>query len=229
MLARDFEPDRIEAAKKTAAQFIAARPDDRMGLVAFAGESFTQSPLTTDRRTLRMLLEQLRVGIVEDGTAIGNGLATAINRLRESSAASKVIILLTDGINNAGQIAPQTAAEIARTFGIRVYTIGVGTRGTAPYPAYDPFGRMVVVDVPVEIDEDILTEIAAGTGGEYFRATDNDSLRQVYERIDALEKSKIETSETTDYQELYGAWALLALLLMVSEFVVRRFLLRELP
>ncbi len=229
MLARDFTPDRMDAAKHTAAQFIAARPNDRIGLVVFAGESFTQSPLTTDRNTLQMLLEGLRSGLVVDGTAIGNGLATAINRLRESSATSKVIILLTDGVNNAGQIAPLTAAEIAKTFGIRVYTIGVGTRGTAPYPAYDRFGRMVLVDMPVEIDEQMLTDIAAMTGGEYFRATDNNSLQEVYERIDALEKSKIETDEHTDYHELFAAWALAALALLVLEFVIRRFFIRILP
>ncbi len=230
MLARDFNPDRMEAAKQTAAQFVAARPNDRIGLVAFAGESFTQSPLTTDHRTLQMLLEGLRIGLVDDGTAIGNGLATAVNRLRESTAVSKVIVLLTDGVNNAGQIAPLTAAEIARTFGIRVYTIGVGTRGTAPSPAYyDMFGRLVFVDMPVEIDEQMLTEIATMTGGEYFRATDNDSLQMIYERIDALEKSKIETDIYVDYHELFAWWAIAALALLVLEFIIKKFLIRVLP
>ncbi len=229
MLARDFSPDRMEAAKHTASQFIAARPNDRIGLVVFAGESFTQSPLTTDRRTLRMLLEQIRSGLVDDGTAIGNGLATAINRLRESTAESKVIILLTDGVNNTGQIAPLTAAEIAQTFGIRVYTIGVGTRGTAPFPAYDRLGRMTYIDAPVEIDEQMLSEIASMTGGEYFRATDNDSLQEVYERIDALEKSKIETDEHIDYHELFAVWALAALALLALEFIIRKLFIRTLP
>jgi Ca-activated chloride channel family protein len=230
MLSRDFTPDRMEAAKQTASQFIAARPHDRIGLVAFAAESFTQSPMTTDGRTLQMLLEGLRIGLVDDGTAIGNGLATAINRLRESTAESKVIILLTDGMNNAGQIAPLTAAEIARTLGIRVYTIGVGTRGTAPSPShYDMFGRLVFIDAPVEIDEQILTDIASATGGEYFRATDNGSLEEVYKRIDALEKSRIEADANVEYHELFMAWALAALGLLVLEFVVRRLAIRELP
>ena len=229
MLARDFQPDRMEAAKQTAAQFIADRPNDRIGLVVFAGESFTQSPLTTDRATLQMLLGQIRSGLVDDGTAIGNGLATAINRLRESNAESRVIILLTDGVNNSGQIAPLTAAELAKSYGIRVYTIGVGTHGTAPYPAYDRFGRMVYIDAPVEIDEAMLAEVAGETGGEYFRATDNNSLAEVYRRIDALEKSRIETSEFTLYRELYLHWVLAALVLSVLEFVIRRLVLRRLP
>ena len=229
MLARDFTPDRMEAAKQTAAQFIQDRPNDRIGIAVFAGESYTQSPLTTDKRTLQLLITQIRSGLIDDGTAIGNGLATAVNRLRESDARSKVIILLTDGVNNSGQIAPLTAAEIAKTFGIRVYTIGVGTRGTAPMPYYDRFGRTVFMDAPVEIDEQMLTEIAAMTGGEYFRATDNNSLREVYERINALEKTKIETNEFTKYYELYEIYALIALVLLVLEFVIRRLVLRRIP
>ncbi len=229
MLARDFTPDRMEAAKETAAQFIVDRPNDRIGIAVFAGESYTQSPLTTDKRTLQMLVTQIRSGLVDDGTAIGNGLATAVNRLRESDAHSKVIILLTDGVNNAGQIAPLTAAEIAKTYGIRVYTIGVGTHGTAPMPYYDRFGRTVFMDAPVEIDEKILTDIAAMTGGEYFRATDNNSLREVYERINQLEKTKIETNEFTKYHELFAHYALLALALLVLEFIVRRLVLRRIP
>lgn len=229
MLARDFTPDRMEAAKETAAQFIIDRPNDRMGIAVFAGESFTQSPLTTDKRTLQSLVTQIRSGLIDDGTAIGNGLATAVNRLRESDAQSKVIILLTDGVNNAGQIAPMTAAEIAKTYGIRVYTIGVGTHGTAPMPLIDRFGRTVVMDVPVEIDEKILTDIAAMTGGEYFRATDNDSLREIYERINQLEKTKIETNEFTKYNELFARYALFALVLLVLEFVIRRLVLRRIP
>lgn len=229
MLARDFTPDRMEAAKETAAQFIVDRSNDRIGIAVFAGESYTQSPLTTDKRTLQMLVTQIRSGLIDDGTAIGNGLATAVNRLRESDARSKVIILLTDGVNNAGQVAPLTAAEIAKTYGIRVYTIGVGTHGTAPMPYYDRFGRTVFMDAPVEIDEQMLTEIAAMTGGEYFRATDNSSLREVYERINALEKTKIETNEFTKYHELYEIYALIALALLVLEFVIRRLVLRRIP
>lgn len=229
MLARDFTPDRMEAAKETAAQFIVDRPDDRIGIAVFAGESYTQSPLTTDKRTLQSLVTQIRSGFVDDGTAIGSGLATAVNRLRESDARSRVIILLTDGVNNTGQIAPMTAAEIAKTYGIRVYTIGVGTHGTAPIPYYDRFGNTVFMDAPVEIDEKMLTDIAAMTGGEYFRATDNNSLREVYGRINQLEKTKIETNEFTKYHELFARYALLALALLTLEFVVRRLVLRRIP
>lgn len=229
MLARDFNPDRMEAAKETAAKFIVDRPNDRIGLVVFAGESYTQSPLTTDKGTLLSLVTQIKSGVIDDGTAIGNGLATAINRLKESDAKSKVIILLTDGVNNAGQIAPMTAAEIAKTYGIRVYTIGVGTRGTAPMPYYDRFGRTVFMDAPVEIDEQMLADIAAMTGGEYFRATDNNSLKEVYERINALEKTKIETNEYIRYTELFGLYALLALGILVLEFIFRRLILRRIP
>lgn len=229
MLARDFKPDRMEAAKENAAKFIIDRPNDRIGIAVFAGESYTQSPLTTDKRTLQMLVTQIRSGVIDDGTAIGNGLATAVNRLRESDAKSKVIILLTDGVNNTGQIAPLTAAEIAKTYGIRVYTIGVGTQGTAPMPAYDRFGRMVFVDAPVEIDETMLTEIASMTGGEYFRATDNNSLREVYDRINALETSRIDTTEFTRYYELFAIYALAALGLLLLEFVTRRLVLRRIP
>lgn len=188
MLARDFEPDRITAAKDVAAKFVADRPNDRIGIVAFAGESFTQSPLTTDRSTLQTLLGQISTGMIEDGTAIGNGLATAVNRLRESDAKSKVVILLTDGVNNAGQVSPATAADIAASYGIRVYTIGVGTRGTAPYPVQDMWGMVRYVPMPVEIDEEILTDIASRTGGEYFRATDAGTLAEVYSRINEWRK-----------------------------------------
>ena len=229
MLARDFTPNRITAAKETAAKFIVDRRDDRIGLVVFAGESFTQSPLTTDKRALQMLLSKVRNNMIEDGTAIGNGLATAVNRIKDSNAASKVIILLTDGVNNAGQISPQMAADIAASYGIRVYTIGVGTRGMAPTPAYDIWGNEVIVQVQVEIDEDVLREISAKTGGEYFRATDNNSLTDVYEKINELEKSKIETNEYTKYNELYAGFALLALLSLVLEFVIRRLVLRSIP
>lgn len=229
MLARDFTPDRIAAAKDVAASFINDRPSDRIGLVIFAAESFTQSPLTTDKATLLNLLAQVRTGVVDDGTAIGNGLATAINRLRESDAVSKVIILLTDGENNAGQIAPVTAAEIARTLGIKVYTIGVGTRGMAPYPAYDPWGNIVMQMAEVRIDEQILTDIAAATGGRYFRATDRSSLQAIYDEINELETSTIETNEFTRYDELYARFALWALALLVIEFLLRTLYLRQIP
>ncbi len=229
MLAADFEPDRLTAAKDVAAQFIADRPNDRIGLVVFAGESYTQSPLTTDKAALQTLLAQVQFGVVEDGTAIGMGLATAVNRLRESNAKSKVVILLTDGINNAGQIAPLTAAEIAAEYGIRVYTIGVGRKGYAPYPYYDAWGNRRYRQQLVEIDEQILTDIAAKTGGEYFRATDKRSLKSVYDRINELEKSKIETDNYTNYTEHFATWLLWAIVLLVVEFLVRRLWLNKVP
>ena len=229
MLARDFKPDRITAAKEVAGSFIADRYGDRIGLVAFAGEAFTQSPLTTDQSTLQTLLARIRSGLIEDGTAIGNGLATAINRLRESEAKSKVIILLTDGENNRGEIAPLTAAEIARDQGIRVYTIGVGTRGTAPYPTVDFFGNPTVVQAKVQIDEKILGEIADLTGGRYFRATDNAKLQSIYDEINQLEKSKVEISQYTTYTEEYLRWAAAALALLLVEFLLRTLWLKSLP
>ena len=216
MLAQDLQPDRIQAAKQVAGNFITDRPGDRIGLVAFAGEAFTQSPLTTDQGTLQTLLGRLRSGVVEDGTAIGNGLATAINRLRESNAKSKVIILLTDGVNNRGEIAPLTAAEIAKAQGIRVYTIGVGTEGMAPYPAIDMFGNITFVNQKVEIDEKTLTAISDMTGGKYFRATDKAKLKAIYDEINQLEKSKVEVTEHVSYHELYLAWVLAALGLLLA-------------
>jgi Ca-activated chloride channel family protein len=230
MLAQDFNPDRIAAAKDVAANFINDRQGDRIGLVVFAAESFTQSPLTTDKATLLNLLAQVKTGIVEDGTAIGNGLATAVNRLRESDAASKVIILLTDGVNNRGQIAPVTAAEIARSLDIKVYTIGVGTRGEAPYPAVDAWGNYAgMINMPVEIDEQILTDIAATTGGQYFRATDRSSLQSIYDEINKLETSEIETNEFTRYHELYESFALWALVMLVVDFLLRTLYLKQIP
>ena len=229
MLAQDLQPDRLQAAKQVAGNFITDRPGDRIGLVAFAGEAFTQSPLTTDQGTLQTLLGRLRSGVVEDGTAIGNGLATASNRLRESNAKSKVIILLTDGENNRGEIAPLTAAEIARDQGIRVYTIGVGTRGTAPYPTVDFFGNPTVVQAKVQIDEKILGEIADLTGGRYFRATDNAKLQSIYDEINQLEKSKVEISQYTTYTEEYLRWAAAALALLRVEFLLRTLWLKSLP
>ncbi|WP_418991064.1 vWA domain-containing protein [Alistipes sp.] len=229
MLARDFKPDRITAAKEVAGQFVADRYGDRIGLVVFAGEAFTQSPLTTDQSTLQTLLARIRSGLIEDGTAIGNGLATAINRLRESDAKSKVIILLTDGVNNRGEIAPLTAAEIARAQGIRVYTIGVGTRGTAPYPTVNMFGELTFTPQKVEIDEKVLRQIASQTGGEYFRATDKTKLKEIYDEINQLEKSKVEVSERVAYHELFLVWLLWALALLAAEFLIRTLVLKRIP
>ena len=229
MLARDFKPDRITAAKEVAGSFVADRYGDRIGLVAFAGEAFTQSPLTTDQSTLQTLLARIRSGLIEDGTAIGNGLATAINRLRESEAKSKVIILLTDGVNNRGEIAPRTAAEIAQAQGIRVYTIGVGTEGMAPYPAMDMFGNITFVNQKVEIDEKTLTAISDMTGGQYFRATDKAKLKAIYDEINQLEKSKVEVTEHISYHEQYLAWVLAALGLLLAEFLLSNLVLKRIP
>lgn len=229
MLARDFKPDRITAAKEVAGSFIADRYGDRIGLVAFAGEAFTQSPLTTDQGTLQTLLARIRSGLIEDGTAIGNGLATAINRLRESEAKSKVIILLTDGVNNRGEIAPLTAAEIAQAQQIRVYTIGVGTMGTAPYPTIDMFGQLTFTPQKVEIDEEVLTQIAEMTGGRYFRATDKAKLKAIYDEINQLEKSKVEVTEHNSYHELFLPWVLAALGLVIAEFLLSAFVLKRIP
>lgn len=227
MLARDFKPDRLEASKDVATEFISGRPYDRIGLVVFSGESFTQCPLTTDHAVLVNLMREVQSGMIEDGTAIGMGLATAVNRIKDSQAKSKVIILLTDGVNNKGEIAPATAAGIAKTFGIRVYTIGVGTQGMAPYPVQTPFG-MQYQDMPVEIDEPILRNIAETTGGKYFRATDNDKLVQVYGEIDKLEKSKIDVRQFSRKEERYLAPALIAFFLLAFEIIIRNTFFRNL-
>ncbi len=230
MLARDFQPDRITAAKEVAGSFIADRYGDRIGLVAFAAEAFTQSPLTTDQSTLQTLLSRIRSGLIDDsGTAIGNGLATAINRLRESDAKSKVVILLTDGVNNRGEITPLTAAEIAKAQNIRVYTIGVGTRGMAPYPAVDMFGNITYVKQKVEIDEKTLTAMAEMTGGKYFRATDNAKLKAIYDEINQLEKSKVELLEHISYHELFLHWVLAAIGLLALEFLLSNLVLKRIP
>ncbi len=230
MLARDFKPDRLTASKEVAAQFVANRQGDRIGLVVFAGEAYTQSPITTDQSSLQTLLGRLRSGVIEDGTAIGNGLATAINRLRESDSKSKVVILLTDGVNNRGQITPITAAEIAAEQGIKVYTIGVGRNGTAPYPIFDELGRVVdVVEANVEIDEKILREIAEKTGGEYFRATDKTSLARIYAQIDKMEKSNVERFDITRVHEEYLRFVLVALALLLAEFVIKYIVLKRIP
>ena len=231
MLARDFRPDRLEAAKEVAGSFISDRYGDRIGLVVFAGEAFTQSPLTADQSTLLTLLGRVRSGLIEDGTAIGNGLATAINRLRESDAKSKVIILLTDGVNNRGEIAPQTAAEIAKAQDIRVYTIGVGTEGMAPYPAVDIYGTPTggTVMAKVEIDEKTLRSIAEQTGGQYFRATDKAKLKAIYDQINQLEKSKVEVTEHVTYHEQFLLWVLAGLGLLVLEFLFSNLVLKRIP
>ena len=228
MLARDFQPDRLEASKDLAIQFIAGRRNDRIGLVVFSGESFTQCPLTTDQSVLINLFRDIKSGMIEDGTAIGMGLATSVSRLKDSDAKSKVIILLTDGVNNQGAIAPATAAELAQTFGIRVYTIGVGTEGMAPYPVNTPFG-VQLRNLPVEIDEETLQKIAQNTGGEYFRATDNNKLKQIYEQIDKLEKSKIEVKEFSQKDEEFLMFVLLAAFLLLSDMILRNTLLRQIP
>lgn len=220
MLARDFKPDRLEASKNVATEFISGRPYDRIGLVVFSGESFTQCPLTTDHAVLINLMRELKSGMIEDGTAIGNGLATAVNRIKDSEAKSKVIILLTDGVNNRGEIAPATAADIAKTFGIRVYTIGVGSMGTAPYPVQTPFG-VQYQNMPVEIDEAILREISQKTGGRYFRATDNNKLVQVYAEIDKMEKSKIDVRQFTRREEKFMIPAAIAFALLALEILLR--------
>jgi Ca-activated chloride channel family protein len=227
MLARDFRPDRLEASKNVATEFISGRPYDRIGLVVFSGESFTQCPLTTDHAVLVNLLREIQSGMIEDGTAIGMGLATAVNRIKDSEAKSKVIILLTDGVNNRGEIAPATAAGIAKTYGIRVYTIGVGTQGMAPYPVKTPYG-IQYQDMPVEIDEAILREISQTTGGKYFRATDNDKLVQVYNEIDKLEKSKIDVKQFSRKDEKYFIPALIAFCLLVIEIIARNTLFKNL-
>lgn len=229
MLARDFTPDRISAAKDVATKFIIDRRTDRLGLVVFAGESFTQSPLTTDHATLINLLNQVDNNAIEDGTAIGNGLATAVARLKESSSKSKVVILLTDGVNNAGQIAPITAAEIAETYGIKVYTIGVGTTGTAPYPAMDPWGNITFAQAKVEIDEVILKQIAEKTGGQYFRATSNDKLQAIYDQINALEKTKIEVQNFVSYRELFPLFLMIGILFILIEIIIKYLYLRQIP
>ena len=228
MLAQDFRPNRLEAAKDVAASFINGRPNDNIGLVVFAGESFTQCPLTTDHTVLLNLFKDIYSGMIEDRTAIGLGLANAVGRLKDSNAISKVIILLTDGVNNAGEIAPITAAEIARTFGIRVYTIGVGTIGEAPYPQQTPFG-IQMVNYPVEIDEPALTQIAAITGGQYYRATNNTTLSAIYKEIDQLEKTKISVQEYNKKQEEYKFFALLVFGLLILEMLLRYTLLRRIP
>ena len=228
MLARDFSPNRVEAAKDVAAQFVSGRPYDNIGLVIFAGESFTMCPMTVDHAVLLNLIKTVECGMLEDRTAIGDGLATAINRIKDGPAKSKTIILLTDGTNNAGDIAPVTAAEIAATFGIRVYTIGVGTQGEALYPVQTPYG-ITYKPYPVEIDETTLRNIASKTGGEYFRATDKSALKDIFEEIDKLEKTKLSVTQFNKNEEVFMPWILLAFLLLCADIILRNTILKNIP
>ena len=228
MLAEDLKPNRLEAAKDVAAEFINGRPNDNIGITLFAGESFTQCPLTVDHAVLLNLLKDMKCGLIEDGTAIGMGIANAVTRLKDSKAKSKVIILLTDGVNNKGDISPLTAAEIAKSFVIRVYTIGVGTNGMAPYP-YPVGGTVQYVNMPVEIDEKTLTQIAGTTEGNYFRATSNSKLKEVYEEIDKLEKTKLNVKEYSKRQEEYRWFALAAFLCVLLEVLLRNSILKKIP
>lgn len=228
MLAEDLKPNRLEAAKEVAAEFVNGRPSDNIGITLFAGESFTQCPLTVDHAVLLNLIKDIKCGIIEDGTAVGMGIANAITRLKDSKAKSKVIILLTDGTNNRGDISPLTAAEMAKSFGIRVYTIGVGTNGTAPYP-YPVGGTVQYINVPVEIDEKTLTQIAGITEGNYFRATSNSKLKEVYEEIDKLEKTKLNVKQYSKRQEEYQLFALAAFFCVLLEILLRNSVLKKIP
>ncbi|KAF0198773.1 MAG: uncharacterized protein FD166_1025 [Bacteroidetes bacterium] len=228
MLAEDFKPNRLEAAKEVAEDFIKGRPSDRIGLVVFSGESFTQCPLTTDHPVLINLFDEIKSGMIEDGTAIGDGLSTAVSRLKESQAVSKVIILLTDGENNRGFIDPKSAAEIAKVFGLRVYTIGIGTIGTAPYPVPTPFG-VQYQQMEVRIDEPLLKQIAEMTNGRYFRATNNLKLKEIYNEIDKLEKSKVDVTEFRRKKEEFKPFALAALILLLLDFVLGITVFKKFP
>ena len=233
MLAEDLKPNRIEAAKQVAVEFINGRPNDNIGLTLFAGEAYTQCPMTVDHAVLLNLLNGMRVdmaqrGLIDDGTAIGMGISNAVTRLKDSKAKSKVVILLTDGTNNCGQISPNTAADIAKTFGIRVYTIGVGTNGTARYP-YPVGGRVEYINVPVEIDTKALATIAQKTDGEFYRATDNKKLHEVYQKIDQLEKTKMNVKTYTKRYEAFLPFMLVAVLALLLEILLRNTLLKRLP
>lgn len=228
MLAEDFKPNRLEAAKQVIDKFVEGRISDRIGLVIFSRDAFTQCPLTIDYAVLRNLLREIRSGMLQDGTAIGNAIANGVNRLKDSDSKSKVIILVTDGVNNAGEIDPLSAAEIARTFGIRIYAIGVGTRGEAPYPIQTPFGIRYQM-VPVEIDEVLMKQIAEITGGQYFRATNNRTLEEIYNRIDKMEKTKIEITSYRSARELYFSWLAAAFIFLIIEVGLSKTILRKLP
>lgn len=228
MLAEDFKPNRIEAAKKIALDFVEGRPNDLIGLVIFSGESFSQCPLTSDHAVLKNLMSSIKSGMLVDGTALGEGLATAISRIKDSKEKSKVIILLTDGVNNSGSIAPVTAGEIAKTFGIRVYTIGIGTIGVAPYPFKTPFG-IQYQNMEVQIDEDVMQKISNETDGKYFRATNNNKLKAIFAEIDKMERSKIEVTEFRRHSEEFLPFALIAGALLIIEIILRYTLLKTLP
>lgn len=229
MLAQDFKPNRLEASKDIAMEFIDSRPDDRIGLVIFSGESFTQCPLTTDHSVLKNLFSGVKTGMIQDGTAIGMGLATAVNRIQNSKAKSKVVILLTDGVNNSGSISPELAGELAQPFGIRIYTIGVGTKGMAYSPvALYPNGQYAYDYVKVDIDEPVLKKIATLTGGKYFRATNNEKLKQIYAEIDKLEKTIIEEKNYTKKSELFFPLALAAAVLLLLEFLLKNTVFKSL-
>jgi Ca-activated chloride channel family protein len=228
MLAEDFTPNRITAAKQVAEDFINGRQNDRIGLVIFSGVSFTQCPLTTDYKVLINLLHQVKNGMIVDGTAIGMAIANGVNRLKDSKAKSKVMILLTDGVNNRGEIDPITAAKIAATYGVRIYTVGVGARGEAPYPVQTPFGVRRQL-IPVDLDEKTLTTIADMTGGKYFRATDNEKLKAIYKEIDKMERTKIQVTAYKRYTELFDDWLALGLALVALEVGVASTVLRKIP
>jgi Ca-activated chloride channel family protein len=228
MLAEDFNPNRIEAAKQVASEFIDGRTNDRIGLVVFSAESFTQCPLTTDYPVLKNLLRDVKNGMIADGTAIGLAIANGVNRLKDSKAKSKVMILLTDGVNNRGEIDPITAARIAATYSIRIYTVGVGAQGEAPYPVQTPFGIRRQM-IPVDLDEKVLTQVADMTGGKYYRATDNRKLKAIYKEIDQLERTKIEVTAYKRYSELYGGWLIAGLLTFMLEIGLTSTLLRKNP
>ena len=226
MLAEDFKPNRIEAAKKVATDFIDQRPGDRIGLVIFSGESFTQCPVTIDHNVLKEQVGEIRSGVLMDGTAIGDGLATSVDKLRSTKGKSRIIILLTDGVNNMGKVGPELALEIAKAYKVRVYTIGVGTTGQAPYPQQTPFGTQKIM-MPVQIDEALLTKIAKETGGNYYRATGNTSLTAIYKQIDKLEKVRIETNTYKHYAELFFPFALIAICALALEVLLRNTVYRS--
>jgi Ca-activated chloride channel family protein len=229
MKAEDIKPNRVEAAKQVAREFIKGRKNDRIGMVVFAADAFTQCPLTLDYGILLSFLDEISIGMIEDGTAIGMGLATAVNRLRTSAAKSKVIILLTDGRNNRGEIDPQTAADASRAFGIKIYTVGAGTHGTALFPYDDPFFGRRYIPMPVDIDEATLREVADKTGGSYFRATDRQSLADIFKEIDALEKTEIKVTEFTRYSELFHIFVWLAMVFLLDEIILANTRFRKIP
>ena len=230
MLAKDFKPNRLEAAEELAIKFIDSRPNDRIGLVIFSGESFTQCPLTSDHAVIKNLFSGIKLGMLADGTAIGNGLATSVSRIKDSKAKSKVVILLTDGVNNQGSVAPITAAEIAKAYGIRVYTIGLGTTGKAlSFAGIYPDGSYAYEYMDVVIDEKTMTQIADMTGGKYFRATDNDKLKEVYKEIDRLEKTIFEEKNYTNKSEHFLPFAIMAAILLIAEFLLKNTILKSIP